>query len=100
MKTPKSRLVLVLHAISRARERYDVNFTASDIDKISVMIRGGKATHIDTQSSTRTVWAVEYAGLVLPVVYNKQHNTVVTFLPSYKLHDWREEGRIPETETC
>lgn len=89
---PKTREVLVRHAIMRARERYDKRFGFKDIYRMNEEIVHGTGVFIEKQSSTRTVWAIEYEGEWFAAVYNKPFNTIVTFLARWKLTQWEEQG--------
>lgn len=53
-------------------------------------IRANEGQHVETQSSTRTVWIVDYEGAEYAVVYNKAHSCIVTFLPKYVMERTQE----------
>jgi len=90
--TRKTGIVLMQHAITRARERYDKRLTLSDIANMNDRIQRGQGTFIERQSTTRTVWALVYQGTWYAAVYNKQLGSIATFLARWKLDQWEEWG--------
>jgi hypothetical protein len=79
MKTAKD---CFKHAIKRARERYDEWFTIKDMERMSLLIRQGKAKHLLNESHSRTHWLIEDKYIV---VYNKNLSAITTFLPPEKI---------------
>ena len=69
------------HAITRARQRYDIVLSRADIAEVNRMIQAGEAEFIERESSRKTKWAVQYRGRTMIAVYDAKHNCVVTFLP-------------------
>jgi hypothetical protein len=82
-KTPKTKDILVKHALKRAFERYDAMLSPADIEAMNRKIRSNEGQHVERQSSTRTVWIVPYGDARFAVVYNKALSCIVTFLPKY-----------------
>lgn len=82
-RTPKTKDILVKHALKRAFERYDALLSPADIEAMNRKIRLNEGQHVERQSSTRTVWVVPYGDAKYAVVYNKALSCIVTFLPKY-----------------
>lgn len=69
------------HAVRRAAERYGVTLTKGDIEALAWRIRRGRGvTFLGSQSSTRSVWLVEHAGLQMKAIYQKRLGAILTFL--------------------
>lgn len=79
---PRRRLVrrAVLHAVERARERYGLDLTESDVEELSSRIRHRQANLIARETHTRSTYAVHYRGVELKVVYSHSLKTVITVL--------------------
>ena len=74
------------HAVRRARERYGLSLSDSDLSRIVSQIRHGrKAKKVRDCSLRRSVWAVEFGGVRIGVVYEDNRKAgrrgVVTVLP-------------------
>lgn len=69
------------HAITRARQRYDIVLSWRDIDEINQLIQGRGARLIGRLNSRKTKWAVDYRGKCFIAVYDTKHSCVATFLP-------------------
>lgn len=90
-RTPKTKGILVAHALKRAYERYDARLSPGDIEVMNRKIRANEGEHVERQSSTRTVWVVPHDGVKYAVVYNKALSCIVTFLPRYVME--RQEAK-------
>jgi hypothetical protein len=70
------------HAINRAKERYDLDLSQSDIERIEIRIRQGhEVLLLDKRSQSRTIWALYVNNIMCVVVYNKDDKCLATFLP-------------------
>lgn len=71
-----------IHAINRARERYDLILTIPDIERIELRIRQqSEAFFLNRQSKTRSTWLVRVEGKIAVVIYNNKQKCLSTFLP-------------------
>lgn len=70
------------HAKQRAFERYGLNLSTSDLNGIKNQIQCGNAQHIEAQSNRVSVFTLNMAGTDVPIVYDTQRHTVVSFLPT------------------
>jgi hypothetical protein len=72
-----------LHSITRARERYNLDLTLTDIERLELRIRqqGGDAFFLERSSRKRSIWLVRVEGVNVVVVYNNAQKCVSTFLP-------------------
>lgn|SRR5690554_4528296 len=78
-RTPKSSKHVHVHAMRRAHERYGLNLSKEDIDRMVQDIRKRRATMVAKLSRTRTVWNVEHDGQTLKAVYQRGMG-ILTFL--------------------
>ena len=71
------------HAIMRASERYSLNLSMADIERLELRIRlqGGDAFFLDRSSRKRSIWLVRVEGVNCVVVYNNAQKCLSTFLP-------------------
>lgn len=69
------------HAITRARQRYDIVLSWKDIDEINRLIQNQGARFVERLSLRKTKWAVDYRGKCFIAVYDTKHHCVATFLP-------------------
>lgn len=71
------------HAMIRAYERYSLNLSISDIERLELRIRqqGGDALFLEKTSRKRSVWLTRVEGVLCVVVYNNAQKCVSTFLP-------------------
>jgi hypothetical protein len=71
------------HATMRARERYNIDLSAEDIERLELRIRlqGGDAFFLERSSRKRSIWLVRVEGCNCVVVYNNAQKCVSTFLP-------------------
>lgn len=71
-----------VHAINRAKERYDLTLTIPDIERIELRIRQqSEAFFLNRQSKTRSTWLVRVEGKITVVIYNNRQKCLSTFLP-------------------
>ena len=74
----------ILHSIKRARERYGVFLSKEDIYKICKNIRNNNTISVGKDgriTNTRSFHIVEYLGNRYNVVYDRERQTLSTFLP-------------------
>jgi hypothetical protein len=69
------------HAQTRAKERYDLNFSESDIYHIKNQIQNGEAMFLEHKTNRISIFAMNLAGTNVPIAYDNQRNSVVSFLP-------------------
>lgn len=72
------------HARQRARERYGLELTDQDIERIGAEIELGRlgcAEFIENQGGYRSLWLVGLNGKDAVVAYNERTHRVATFLP-------------------
>lgn len=70
----------LLHAAERARERYGLELTPSDVEELARRIQHRQARRLARETHTRSTYAVHYRGVELKVVYSHSLRTVVTVL--------------------
>lgn len=74
----------VRHSIKRAEERYGSKFSENDIYLICKKIRKNDILSLGNYSritNTRSFHIVEYLGKIYNVVYDRERQTLSTFLP-------------------
>ena len=78
-ETPKySRL----HAIKRAKERYLLDLSMADVERIEFRIRQNhECLFLEKSSKTRSLWMMRVEGVMAVVVYNNAQKCLSTFLP-------------------
>ena len=76
----KKRNAEILHSIKRARERYDIELSISDIERISKIIRTQATERVRVISNTRVVHRLTYKEKTVLVVYDKKRHVIITFL--------------------
>ena len=89
-EVPKLANYQTWHAISRARQRYDVTVTVAQLDAFSEGMRAGKAVpgavrmgSMDEYGKRGDVWLVIVDDVEMPAVFDVDTGRVVTFLPDY-----------------
>ncbi len=94
-KNSRHAVAQIRHACCRASERYGFEFTTDDFEKIRSRLiaqfkdqTGIVFLRKDRESSHFAVW---HGGEWLPVVYNRRHKTIVTFLPKHVLRQHKEK---------
>lgn len=75
------------HAINRARERYGLNLSKNDLQRIAALIRDGCALSLGKESNSRSHFVVRYQEQYLYTVYGNLIKTVHTFLPATCIDD-------------
>ena len=81
---PSRRRKHINHFKRRMRQRYGINPSAKDYDKLIETIRqnhGKVSVHVYTQSKARTIKGLLIGDRRVPVVYDKKHKLIVTALP-------------------
>lgn len=79
--TFEKRNAQILHAIKRARERYDLELSIADIEGIAKMIRTQNTKRVKALSNSRVVHELKYKSKTIRVIYDKKRHTLLTFLP-------------------
>ena len=71
------------HAIMRAKERYNIDLSLDDIERLELRIRhqSGDAFFLEKTSRKRSVWLSRVEGVMVVVVYNNAQKCLATFLP-------------------
>jgi hypothetical protein len=69
------------HAVRRAEERYGLHLSGSDLNGIKNQIQNGGAEFLEKQTNRVSVFSVATPNGSVPVVYDNQRHTVVSFLP-------------------
>lgn len=73
-----------LHAIKRAKERYDMDLDMVDIDRVEFKIRQNyESFFLERSTNSRTVWLVTVEGQLMVTVYNSKQKCLSTFLPIF-----------------
>lgn len=75
------------HARKRAKERYNLDLSTSDIKMIISDIQNHTAIFVNKQSCRVSVWKISIKGNTYPVVYDKMRHQIITFLPQEALID-------------
>lgn len=81
MKRPSVKACQTIHAKKRALERYNLKLNKKDIMSIVKSIIQGKATFLQKQSCSRSVFITNHNGIDLRVVYDKNRKSLRTILP-------------------
>lgn len=76
------------HAITRAKDRYNLDLTLRDLIAVCKMIQQNAGEFIRKQDDGSTVWYLDYTGVRTRVVISADFYSVITFLP---LHDKGEK---------
>lgn len=69
-----------LHAMKRAWDRYGLNLSEADCDRIVSAIKRHDARHLRQQSLRRSHWLWQEQGQLVIVVYDENRETLITFL--------------------
>ena len=72
----------IRHAKLRAAERYNINLSDSQYQHLCNIIRKNGSKIVYKQSNRVTIHQLEWDGKKMIVVYDKQRNTIVSFLPN------------------
>lgn len=78
--TTKSK-ALTIHAIKRARERYDLDLTQENLAELVYLIQSELGFFVERQSKRVSVWKIPYMDRILKVAYDKERKAIITFLP-------------------
>lgn len=78
------------HAKKRVFERYGIELTNTDLDKMVKTIQSGDAEFIEGKTNTRVVHIVKYKKTEFRVLYSGTMKRIVTFLP---LEEGENNGR-------
>lgn len=70
-----------VHAKRRLDERYGMEINRHQIRDLVAQIQSGKAEHVETQTNRLSIKTVCFNGVKIPVAYDKQRKTIVTFFP-------------------
>ena len=70
-----------IHAIKRAKQRYGVDITVLDLKKIANKIRKGKSIFVERSTLRIVKHLVNHKGIDMLVAYDKNRNSVCSFLP-------------------
>lgn len=79
---------LIIHARKRAAERYGLDLTEDDYQKLNDLARS--ATVVKRTSNRLTVRVIQVNGYPYRVVYDSGRHQIVTFLPQ-KRRDFKED---------
>jgi hypothetical protein len=71
----------IIHTQKRALERYNLELEKEDIKNITKQIRTGDAFFIEKQSNRRLMYAVNYQGAQMRVIYDSYRDNLATILP-------------------
>ena len=69
------------HALQRAQERYEVNFTPGDLKHIRTLIQKGYSRYLKKCTNRVTEHMVVYQDRDFRVAYDKSRNQICSFLP-------------------
>jgi len=70
------------HAITRARERYNVDLSIDDLQGLEQSIIDGDAVRVDTDVKTGCyIYLVQHESTVMRCVVLPEYDRIVTFLP-------------------
>jgi hypothetical protein len=69
------------HAKRRVFERYNIELTNNDLDKMIKIIQSGGAEFVQGKTNTRVVHIVTYLKTKFRVLYSASMKRIVTFLP-------------------
>lgn len=76
-----------LHPITRARERFGMELSVTDLRIISRMIRSKESIITAKFSSGSERHLVKYKDVVLPVLYSPRLDIIITILPNCRHND-------------
>lgn len=68
------------HALSRARLRYNLELSESDLARIRTLIHQGMSTSVRRYSNTRSVHDVPFRDQIVRVIYSNATHQIITFL--------------------
>lgn len=75
----------IIHAIRRAKERYDINLRREDIKEIVKLIQNNDSQSLVKRSHRVTIHEINYLNKIFIVVYDSLRKNIASFLPlNYK----------------
>jgi hypothetical protein len=81
------------HAQKRAIQRYGVPIGPKTYNELcqKVQKQGPECVFLERQSNRVSMFAVILEGNWVPIIYDKQRHTIVTFLPQTALEPYRDQ---------
>jgi hypothetical protein len=79
--TPKPKKSVFPHARRRALERYGLDLKEQDFKLLHAKIRRSEHLGCQKMTGSRTLFFVEYGGIILPCIYDRGVSHISTFLP-------------------
>lgn len=82
------------HARRRCKQRFGCKLSINQYERLCNQIRSQRDAYflrrkeLGKSKSRRTIWAVKFKDMWLPVVYDKRLQTIVTVLPRHKLESY------------
>jgi hypothetical protein len=70
------------HAAKRAKERYDLKLTKSDMGQIISLIQDHKAIGSKKLTNRRTLHIIQYKNKKIKAIYDKKRHSICTFMPN------------------
>ena len=81
LKHTQKKKSLLLHVKRRVSERYGITFGKQAAVEMAALCRCGKYfCHLGLQSLTRSKIVLQYAGHLIPVIYDKKRHCLITVL--------------------
>lgn len=81
MKRTNKKYAQRIHAKSRAKERYGIDFTAQKRNEIIKMIKHDHVVSRKKQTNRTSIITIRYGDQLIKLVYDKSRKEIVTFLP-------------------
>lgn len=69
------------HVKKRSLERFGIFLSKRDQEQIVRIIREGRAMLLSRESNTKSHYKLEYEGIMMRVVYSKEHKCLLTVIP-------------------
>lgn len=85
LQAPKTKDDLVKHFLKRAKERYELELTLSDVEAINRQVMNGDLLIVKRSSQNRTLYLLPWLDQKVLIAYNHNLNSVCTALPKSKL---------------
>ena len=84
------------HAIKRAKERYGMELSLTDVERIEFRIRQYyDVLFLEKSTNTRSIWLTRYDGVLMVAVYNTAQKCLSTFLPQWYAKRYVEGDGLP-----
>ncbi len=80
-----------IHAKRRLEERFGLTINRHQLRDLVLQIQSGKAEHLETQSNRISIKAVTVNGQKIAVVYDRNRQNIVTFLPKEALEEYKKQ---------